>query len=320
VAEILVAGCGYVGAALASLLAVDGHRVFGLRRRPEALPAGVVPVAADLADLASLRGALAEAGADRIDALVYAAAADRSDDASYRAAYVTGLRNALAAVAANAPRQVFFTSSTAVYAQRRGEWVDESSATEPTHWSGLRMLEAERLLVASGLPVAALRLGGIYGPGRTRLVERVRSGQAAIRPGPPRYTNRIHRDDAAGALRHLLALALAGKPLAPVYVGVDDEPADEAKVLRWLSGRLGVPLRAAAGDEALASAREASARSEAESSQPSEVNRRAAAQQPDRPKADSNKRCLNARLRATGYRLRHPTFREGYAALLAAPQ
>ena len=311
-AAILVAGCGYVGAALASLLAADGHRVFGLRRHPVELPPGVVPVAADLADLASLRGALAEAGADRIDALLYAAAADRSDDASYRAAYVTGLRNALAAVThgGGGPRRVFFTSSTAVYAQRGGEWVDESSATEPTHWSGVRMLEAERLLAASGLSATALRLGGIYGPGRTRLVERVRSGEAAIRPGPPRYTNRIHRDDAAGALRHLLARALAGKPLAPVYVCVDDEPADEANVLRWLAGRVGAPLRAASGDEALASAREASARSEAEPSEPSEVNRRAAAQQ-------SNKRCLNARLRATGYRFRYPTFREGYAALLA---
>ena len=80
-----------------------------------------------------------------------------------------------------------------------------------------------------------LRLGGIYGPGRTRLIDAVRAGRATVRPGPPRWTNRIHRDDAARALQHLIARSLAGAPLDPVYIGVDDEPADEAAVLRWLA-------------------------------------------------------------------------------------
>jgi nucleoside-diphosphate-sugar epimerase len=245
-----------------------------------------VPVAADLADPDSLARGFAALGDARLDVLVYAAAADRGDDAAYRAAYVDGLRNAIAALArrAEAPRRVFFTSSTAVYAQRSGEWVDETSPTEPTQFRGMRMLEAERELLASGMPATVLRLGGIYGPGRTRLVERVRSGRAWIHPGPPRYTNRIHRDDAVGALCHLAALALAGEPLAPIYLAVDDEPADEAVVLRWLADRLGVSLPPPPPGQG-------------EGSEP-------------------NRRCRNARLRAAGYRFRHPTFREGYAALL----
>jgi nucleoside-diphosphate-sugar epimerase len=288
VARVLVAGCGYVGSELARQLAADGHVVYGLRRSAGALPEGVQRLAADLGDRAGLHAALAEVEHGGIDAVVYAAAADRADDEAYRRAYVEGLANVLAWAEAQGmrPPRVFFTSSTAVYAQQDGAWVDEDSPTEPTHFSGTRMLEAERLVGAAG--GVALRLGGIYGPGRTRLIEGVRAGRLAIQPGPPRWTNRIHRDDAAGALRHLVGRALAGAPLDPVYVGVDDEPADDATVLRWLAQRLGVPPPATA-----------------------------AAGEPARGRG-GNKRCRNARLRATGYRFAYPTFREGYGALIDA--
>ena len=311
-AQLLIAGCGYVGAALAAQLAADGHRVLGLRRNPRGLPAPVVPVAADLTDRAALARALDAVGGP-LDALVYAAAPGAAADDAYRAAYVDGLRHALEVVAERGERlrRVLFTSSTSVYAQSAGEWVDEESATEPRGFRGARVLEAERMLFASGVPATALRLGGIYGPGRTRLVERVRSGRAPARPGC--YTNRIHRDDAAGALRHLLGLALAGERVAPIYLGVDDDPADEATVARWLAERLAVPppgaSEASRSSGVSLQASEASAqRGEAERSS----SGLASAQQ-------SNKRCRNARLRATGYRFRYPTFREGYAALLTSP-
>ncbi len=287
-ARILVAGCGYLGSELAAQLAADGHVTFGLRRSAGPLPRGVQPLVADLCDRAALRAVLAGVEHGGIDAVVYAAAADRSDDDAYRRAYVEGLANVIdwADAQGMRPPRVLFTSSTAVYAQQDGAWVDEESPTEPTHFSGVRMLEAERLLAAAG--GCALRLGGIYGPGRTRLVESVRAGTATIRPGPPRWTNRIHRDDAAGALRHLVGRALAGAPLDPVYVGVDDEPSDDATTLRWLAERLGVPAPPVAGD-------------------------------PDGPRARSgNKRCRNARLRAAGYAFAYPTFREGYGAAIAA--
>jgi nucleoside-diphosphate-sugar epimerase len=292
VARILIAGCGYVGSALAAELVAAGHEVVGSKRRPEGLPAGVVPLAADLADRASLDAALARVALP-VDVVVYAAAADRGDDDSYRRAYVDGLRNLLDALRARgaSPRHVFFTSSTAVYAQDDGSWVDEASATAPADFRGARMLEAERVLAAAGWPATSLRLGGIYGPGRTRLVESVRSGRASIRPGPPRFGNRIHRDDAAGALAHLVGRALAGAPPPPLLLGVDDEPADEAVVLRWIASQLGVAAPPAREEPPAPGAR--------------------------RP--GSNKRCSNAALRATGYRFRYPSFREGYAAALTAP-
>jgi nucleoside-diphosphate-sugar epimerase len=277
--RVLIAGCGYVGSALAVLLRGAGHAVAGITRSGVGLPDGVVPIAADLADAGALGAALA--GATPFDVAVFAAAADAGDDASYRRIYVEGLRNLLRA--APGIRHAFFTSSTAVYAQDDGSVVDEASPTEPRDFRGARMLEAERVLAEAGVPATALRLGGIYGPGRTRLVENVRSGRARIAPGPPRFGNRIHRDDAAGALAHLVGRALGGERPPALLLGVDDEPADEAAVLRWLATRLGVaepPLGEAA------------------------------------PGRGGNKRCSNARLRATGYAFRYPSFREGYGALI----
>src|SRR5262245_6976008 len=241
--NVLIAGCGYVGSGLARRRVERGDNVFGLRRNPVALPSGVAPIAADLAvprSLAELPAAL--------DVVVYAASPGGRDDAFYRTTYVEGLRNLLAALAAQRqkPRRTIFVSSTAVYGQSRGEWVDETSPTEPTHFSGRRLLEAEAMLRESEFPGVVLRLAGIYGPRRTRLVDEVRQGRAAIARGGPRYTNRIHRDDCAGALDHLIELA---EPAA-CYLGVDCEPEDEAVVLRWLAGVLGAsPPRVGGADQ-----------------------------------------------------------------------
>lgn len=265
-----------------------GHRVIGLKRSAGGLPEGVAALRADLADPASVEAALATL-AEPIDVSVCAVAADGGDDDAYRRAYVEGQRNLLAALRARGsmPRHIFFTSSTAVYAQDDGARVDETSETAPREFRGTRMLEAERVLLESGSQATVLRLGGIYGPGRTRLIEGVRGGRSVVAPGPPRWGNRIHRDDAAGALAHLVGAALRGAPPPAILIGVDDEPADEAEVLGWIASRLGVPAPAVAEGAPAARAR------------------------------GGNKRCSNARLRATGYRFRHPTFREGYGALIA---
>ena len=279
-ARVLIAGCGDVGTRLGLLLAADGHQVLGARRRPDALPAPIVRVQVDLASGEGLAAATRD-----VEVLVYAAAADGSDDDAYRRAYVDGLANALAALrASRAPvARVAFTSSTAVYAQSDGSWVDEDSPTEPAGFSGKRMLEGERLLLGSGYPATVLRLAGIYGPGRTRLVDEVRSGAASCVAAE--YANRIHADDCAGALRHLLTRPVAGG----VWLGVDHDPAERCEVLAWLADRLGVarPRRVAA-DAA-----------------------------PSRTRGGS-KRCSNAKLVASGYAFLYPTYREGYAAVLAA--
>ena len=278
-ARVLIAGCGYVGSVLAEELGRDGHEVWGLRRRITALPAGVRPLEADLALPATLAGL-----PPGLDFVFYLAAPGGSDDVLYRTAYVEGLGNLLAALEGEEqrPRRVVFVSSTAVYAQKDGSWVDEDSPTEPRHFSGQRLLEGEALLAASSFAHVVVRFGGIYGPRRGRLIENVRTARARYHANPPQHTNRIHRDDCAGALRHLMGVA---SPEAR-YLGVDSDPADDETVLNWLAGTLGAPAPSRAGPEDPRSSR-------------------------------GNKRCRNARLLESGYVLRYPTFREGYTAVLS---
>ncbi|MEY2936677.1 MAG: hypothetical protein RL033_7426, partial [Pseudomonadota bacterium] len=187
---MLIAGCGYVGTALGLELTRQGDRVWGVRRDASQLPDALLPLSADLGDPATLR-LLPRA----VDYLVYCAGADEASDRAYTRIYVDGLRNVLHALAGTGLRHAFFTSSTAVYGQAAGEWVDESSETTPAHFSGRRLLEAERVLLEHDVPGTILRCSGIYGPGRTRLIDNVRQGSATP---SQRFTNRIHRDDVAG--------------------------------------------------------------------------------------------------------------------------
>ena len=274
-AKTLIAGCGYVGTALARQLAGRGDEVFGLRRGAgEAIP-GVRWISADLLEPRSL----ADLPGD-LDFLVYTAAADGSTEEAYRRAYVEGARNLLGALEGSNPgiRRVFFTSSTGVYGQDGGQWVDETSPTEPRRPTGRILLEAEAVFLSGPFPATILRLAGIYGPGRSRLIDQVRHGEAYRSAPPPLYTNRIHRDDCAGALAHLLASPAPES----VYIGVDHEPVLKREVQGWVAERLALPELP-----------------------------------PPAPGAEpTGKRCRNDRLVGSGYELRYPGFRQGYGEML----
>ena len=278
--QILIAGCGYVGTALGELCVLEGKTVWGLRRRSHLLPTRIRSITADLGKPETLRSL-----PSHLEYLLYTAAADRSDDACYEATYVHGLNNLITALDEQKiyPKRAFFTSSTAVYSQTNGEWVDENSPTENKHFSGSRLLEAERLLLASPFPWTVVRLSGIYGPNRTRLLEQIKQGEFMARGSSSSYTNRIHRDDCAGLLNHLMLL----KNPFELYLGSDHEPARLCDVVGWLTQKLEVKPQDKA---ALPSNSESRFR--------------------------SNKRCNNARVVDSGYCFRYPTFREGYTALI----
>ena len=108
-------------------------------------------------------------------------------------------------LAALRPRTFLYTSSTSVYAQTDGEWVDETSAAEPRHETGRILRETEDLVRQENGLVA--RLAGIYGPGRSALLRKFLSGEARIEEGGERYLNQAHRDDIAAALFHLVGAA-----------------------------------------------------------------------------------------------------------------
>jgi nucleoside-diphosphate-sugar epimerase len=277
---ILLAGCGDLGTEAGLRFHALGHRVVGWRRSPAKLPAAIEGAAADL-------GApnLPRVPEDTT-AVVIAVAADSPSEEAYRAAYLDGVRHVLDAMERDGvePERVLFVSSTAVYGDAGGGWVDENTPPAPGGFSGRVLVEAEQLLQArfNGMATTAtsLRLGGIYGPGRTRLIDQVRSGSAVI-PEDVRYTNRIHRDDAAAAIVHLATMP--AQP-AGIYVGVDNHPADLGTVLRFLAAEMGLP-EPPVGDAG--------------------------------PARGGNKRCRNERLRSTGFDFTFPSFREGYRDILA---
>jgi nucleoside-diphosphate-sugar epimerase len=298
---VLLAGCGDLGTEAGLRFAAAGHRVVGWRRSPEKLPAAIEGAPADLSS-----GELPPVPADTT-AVVVAIAADSPTPEAYQAAYVDGLAHVLDAVAASgAPvRRVLFVSSTAVYGDADGGWVDETTTPNPGGFSGRIIRDAEELLHhrlrATGISPVVLRLGGIYGPGRTRLIDQVRGGNATI-PAESRLTNRIHRDDAAAAIVHLCALA--AEP-APLYLGVDNEPAELGAVLRFLAAELGLaePPKVPGPPKVTGPASGGSGGSGGSGA--------------GGPSRGGNKRLSNARLRGSGFEFQYPSFREGYRAVLA---
>lgn len=277
--SVLIAGCGDVGSRLATQLLAEQWRVYGLRRTVSRLPQGVLGVAGDLFS----EQCPALWPQESPDYLVYCAAATEHDEAGYRAAYVEGLQHVLGWLEQHGqrPKRLLFVSSSSVYEQKDGEWVDETSLAEAAAYSGRLMLEAEQVALGSGIPASVVRLTGIYGPGREWLLTQVRRGyRVAIEP--PLYGNRIHADDAAGLLAFLLKADRIGQVLDDCYIGVDDAPAPLADVVDWLREYLGVT----------------------EWAEDASVRR------------TGSKRCSNARARALGWLPRYPSYREGYAAIL----
>jgi nucleoside-diphosphate-sugar epimerase len=281
--KVGVLGCGYVGLALARQLR-DDHDVVGVRRSEAGLAAveeaGAEAVRADVTDAEAL-----DAVPD-VDALVFAASSGGRGAEAARQVYVEGLRTAIESFGArdDSPDRLVYTSSTGVYGDHDGDWVDEKTPLEPTTEKTTVLAEAERIAreVAPdyGIDGSVARFAGLYGPDRYRL-ERYLEG-----PVTEGYLNMIHREDAAGVVRFMLT-----DTDADLLLAVDDEPVDKWDFADWLADECGVeqpPKRTKA---------------ERLDDDISEAARR---------RILTSKRCSNDRLRELGYEFRYPTYREGY--------
>ena len=268
---VLIAGAGDVGTRLARRLVAEGRKVHALRRSVAGGGDGIAWLRGDLTRPESL------AGLPGVDAVVFAPAPDARDESAYRAVFVDGLRHLIDALPER-PKRTLFVSSSAVYGDHAGEWIDEDTPPAPPGFNGRVLLEAERWLAARNVGGVSVRFAGLYGPGRTQLLDRIREGKAAVPRGQQVFANRIHVDDAAAALACVLDVAVP----EPVYLGVDDTPLPIDVLYDHLAHLLGAPLP------------------------------------PDGPgpAGVGNKRLSNARLRATGFRCMWPDAREGYAALI----
>ncbi len=270
--RVVIAGCGYVGAATADLFHAHGWTVEGWTASEESagqLSAKPYPVrAVDFVEALPAPG-------EPADAVIHCASTKGGDAAAYRAVYLEGARHLAAAF----PRALLlFTGSTSVYAQRDGDWVDESSPAEPAHASGRVLRETEDFVRAHGGIVA--RLAGIYGPGRSALLRKFLAGTATIET-EDRYVNQAHRDDIAAALFALIRSGQRGE----VYNVADGHPLLLREAYNWLANHLGGPLPPVASPPA------------------------------ERKRGRSNKRVRSEKLQALGWQ---PQFSDFAAAMTAS--
>ncbi len=229
--KILIAGMGYIGEPLAQALHAQGHDVFGLTKGAESRarlrsnsPADVRQ--ADLGEFATLEKAFSSGEISTFSQVIHCASSDRGGGAdAYRKVYLQGLKN-LHRLCPRTP--LLFTSSTSVYAQTDGGWVDETSPAEPSLETGRILRETEDLVLASGGLVT--RLSGIYGPGRSYLLRRYFSGTAVIEGDGQRYLNQAHRSDIVRALMHLIDMRATG-----IFNLTDSTPQSQGEVYRWLT-------------------------------------------------------------------------------------
>ena len=273
--RVLLIGCGDLGQRAAQRFLARGDAVHALRRNPPATEAGGIQwLQGDITRPETL-GNLPQG----VTRLVHLPSPGARDPQAYRGVFVDGLANVLKALDQSALKRIVFVSSSAVYGEHHGEWVDESTPPAPQGFNGQVLLEAEAALAAQPVSSTALRLAGLYGPGRLQLIERLRSGAAGAPVQPEHWANRIHIDDAAAAVVHLALLP----EVAPVYIGCDDTPLPLHVLYAELAALIGAPAP-----------REA----------PAPVN-------------VGSKKLSNARLRASGLTLQWPDSRKGYAALVA---
>ncbi|HEV3409540.1 MAG TPA: NAD-dependent epimerase/dehydratase family protein [Chthoniobacterales bacterium] len=254
--RVLIAGCGYVGKATADLFERAGWEVEGWTSRD-----------IDISD----RDAVHATAAD-FDVVIQAASSRGGGADDYRRIYLQGARNLSSAF----PDALhLFASSTSVYAQTGGEWVDESSPAEPQRESGRVLREAEDIVLSRGGIVA--RLGGVYGPGRSALLRRFLNGEAVIESWRDRYINQAHRDDIAAALFLLVERRAAGQ----IFNVTDNHPIPVRECYEWLARELDRPAPAPTNTPA------------------------------ERKRGNSNKRVSSNKLLACGWAPRFPTLQIG---------
>ena len=275
-AKVLIVGCGDLGGTVAKELSALDIQVTGVRRSDVAI-SGVKIIQADITAAPSLE----VLKPIRPDILIYCVAANGQRDEQYKANYVDGLRNVLATQLENSNlKHVFFVSSTRVYGQKTDALLDESTPAIAADFGGERLLEAEALLNNLSFSTTVLRLSGIYGAGRLRMINLAKS--PLNWPAQNSWSNRIHKDDAAAFMVFLVLQVLANKPIGTCYIVTDSKPSSQYEVLSWIANQMQIN---------------------------SDVTI---------PAVEGGKRLSNQSMLSTGFQLQYPDFISGYRALLAA--
>ncbi|ESZ40800.1 oxidoreductase [Mesorhizobium sp. L2C054A000] len=280
--QVFIFGAGYSGKAFARANA-EAITIFGTTRSAEKFEvlrqAGIAPLL--------FHGALTPEIGETLETtthLVVSVAPEEAGDPVLLAA-----RKAIEAMPAL--RWIGYLSTVGVYGNYDGAWVDETAECRPVSKRSSMRVAAERdwlqLGLETGKPVAILRLSGIYGPGRNALVN-LENGTARRLVKPDQVFNRIHCDDIAGALWHLIGGNRGG-----IFNVTDDEPAPPQDVVTYAASLMGVEP-------------------------PPEIPFETAQLSPmARSFYGENKRVANAAIKAAGYRFRYPDYRQAFDRMWA---
>ena len=283
---IFLFGAGYSARVFAAARPDPKIRIVGTTRSPDRFPtleaASIEPL---LFDGHAISAEMVEALRDTTD-LIISAAPDEAGDP------VLNVLGSLDAVRLPALQFVAYLSTVGVYGDHVGAWVDESGECRPVSRRSLLRVDAEQAWQAAcaerGVPLAILRLSGIYGPGRNAFVN-LENGTARRLVKPGQVFNRIHVADIAGALWHLVERRQGG-----VFNVTDDLPAPPQDVVAHAAVVMGVPP-------------------------PPEIPFDQAELTPmARSFYGENKRVSNAAIKATGYGFRYPDYRAAHDAMWAA--
>lgn len=277
--SLLLIGSGDIGERLGLQWSAEGGAVHAVRRSGARAPDVFERYSADYTEAGSLD--FCEALAP--DYVLLSLKPTGMSPEGYRTGFEAAMDNVLRGLGAHRPARVLHISSTRVYAEQAGGWVDEDSPLAESGYAALSLIAAEQRLRDSGLAHSVLRCAGIYGDQAGRLLSRIAEGRI-VSSTPLRYGNRIHREDVSRFARWCLQRDAEAEPLASTYLLSDDRPAPLHEVEQWLAQQLGVAVL----DDSVA------------------------------PRGNGHKRCCNARLRATGFDLRYPDYEAGYAVVIAA--
>ena len=274
--KLLIVGCGYIGEALALSCQIQ-YDIYTIRRTAQSDASPWHTLALDVSKPFELPYS------HSFEYVVYCVSAGSSNKEAYESAYVTGSLNTLAALEKlpSRPKRCLFLSSTSVYPSTNGAWIDESSDLAPQHFRATTMITAEKVWLQSNLAASVLRLGGIYGPKRDRLLREVIDGSVVTTPQDNMiWSNRIHRDDAVGTIKHLLNQ----EKRQEIFNVVDSLPATRTEIITYLSTLTGKKIKSP------------------------QVN---ASPSP----RTTNKKVCNQRLLNSGYKFIFPSYKEGFRSL-----
>ena len=274
--SVLIVGCGFVGLPLARDFASSGwdtHATTASEASTAKLNQEQFRIyALDITD----ENGFQKLARRNFDVVIHCASSGRGAASDYEAVFLTGTRNLMGNLKCG---NFIFSSSTSVYAQTDGSWVDETSPANPSRATGQFLRATEDLVLSAGGTVA--RLAGLYGPGRCVPLQKLLDDTAIIQGNGNRFTNILHQLDAAAALRFLAETKSSG-----LFNAVDNEPVAELEWFRYVCERLDKPIPPYG---------------------PRDLNRK---------RGWTSKRVSNRKLRSLGWEALYPTFREGLAAIL----